>query len=114
MGLGIGRHGHQIFHLHPCVCVPHKGRKRRGSRGTHVFIEAGLGRPFRILSILFFVCGLVGCLSLFQANQLAEVLESSYGLGQGWTAVICMLTVGGVIIAGFNALEKSRAASCPS
>ena len=74
--------------------------------GPMYFIEAGLGRPFRVLAILFSVCGLVGCLSLFQANQLAEVLESSYGLSRGWTGVGCMLIVGGVIIGGIQRIGR--------
>ena len=74
--------------------------------GPMYFIEAGLGRPFRVLAILFSVCGLVGCLSLFQANQLAEVLESSYGVSRGWTGVGCMLIVGGVIIGGIQRIGR--------
>lgn len=74
--------------------------------GPMYFIEAGLGRRFRGLSILFSVCGLVGCLSLFQANQLAEVLASSYGVGRGWTGVFCTLIVGGVIIGGIERIGK--------
>ncbi|NIO07326.1 MAG: amino acid carrier protein, partial [Deltaproteobacteria bacterium] len=74
--------------------------------GPMYFIEAGLGRRFRILAILFSVCGLVGCLSLFQANQLAEVLEGSYGLSRGWTGIICMLTVGAVVIGGIQRIGR--------
>ena len=74
--------------------------------GPMYFIEAGLGRPFRVLAILFSVCGLVGCLTIFQANQLAQVLESSYGLGRGWTGAICMLLVVGVIIGGIQRIGR--------
>jgi len=74
--------------------------------GPMYFIEAGLGRRFRVLAILFSICGLVGCLSLFQANQLAEVLRSSYGLSRGWTGVVCMLIVGGVITGGIQRIGR--------
>jgi AGCS family alanine or glycine:cation symporter len=74
--------------------------------GPMYFIEAGLGRRFRVLAILFSICGLVGCLSLFQANQLAEVLKSSYGLSRGWTGVVCMLIVGGVITGGIQRIGR--------
>lgn len=49
--------------------------------GPMYFIEVGLGPKFKPLAIMFSVCGLVGCLSMMQANQLAVVLEPI------WTAV---------------------------
>jgi AGCS family alanine or glycine:cation symporter len=51
--------------------------------GPMYYIEVGLGPKFRPLAVFFSVCGLVGCLAMFQANQLAEILApiwSSMGL----------------------------------
>ncbi|WP_425399619.1 alanine/glycine:cation symporter family protein [Aeoliella sp.] len=52
--------------------------------GPMYFIEVGLGPKFKPLAVMFSICGLVGCLSMLQANQLAVVLEpiwSEVGLG---------------------------------
>ncbi|MGH8631907.1 MAG: alanine:cation symporter family protein, partial [Burkholderiales bacterium] len=43
--------------------------------GPMYFIELGLGPRFRPLAIFFAVCGMIGALPLFQANQLSAVLE---------------------------------------
>ena len=38
--------------------------------GPMYYIEVGLGKYFKPLAIMFAICGMVGCLALFQANQL--------------------------------------------
>lgn len=68
--------------------------------GPMYYLEVGLGKWARPLAVLFAVCGLVGCLSLFQVNQLSSLLETDYGVA-GWvTGLACMGLVGAVILGG--------------
>ena len=39
------------------------------------YIEQGLGKKFKFLSVAFSVAGLFGCLVLFQANQLTQIIR---------------------------------------
>ncbi|HDS00829.1 MAG TPA: sodium:alanine symporter family protein [candidate division Zixibacteria bacterium] len=68
--------------------------------GPMYFIEVGLGKYFKPLAIMFAVCGMVGCLALFQVNQLSGLLENDWGIGKLYTGTACMLAVGIVILGG--------------
>ena len=43
--------------------------------GPMYVIEQGLGKKFKFLSYWFSIAGLVGCLSLLQANQLTQIMS---------------------------------------
>jgi len=49
---------------------------------------------------MFAICGMVGCLALFQVNQLSEVLSEVGGIEPLATGVVCMVIVGVVILGG--------------
>lgn len=68
--------------------------------GPMYYIEMGLGKYFKPLAIMFAICGMVGCLSLFQVNQLAGLLYNDWGIAKLTTGVICTLIVGAVILGG--------------
>jgi AGCS family alanine or glycine:cation symporter len=68
--------------------------------GPMYFIEVGLGKYFKPLAIMFAVCGMVGCLAMFQVNQLSGLLESNWKIDGWMTGVICMILVGVVILGG--------------
>jgi AGCS family alanine or glycine:cation symporter len=68
--------------------------------GPMYFIEEGLGPKFKPLAIMFAVCGMVGCLALFQVNQLAGLMDNDWGVPRMATGVVCMLFVGAVILGG--------------
>lgn len=68
--------------------------------GPMYFIEVGLGPRWRPLSLLFSVCGMVGCLGLFQINQLASLLDAQYDISKGLTGLVAMVAVGAVILGG--------------
>ena len=68
--------------------------------GPMYFIEVGLGKYFKPLAIMFAVCGMVGCLAMFQVNQLSGLLESNWKIDSWITGVVCMIFVGIVILGG--------------
>ena len=51
-----------------------RGKDDRGEiqGGPMYVIETGLGKDFRPLAVLFSSAGLIGCLPMFQANQLTQ------------------------------------------
>ncbi|MBI4055152.1 MAG: sodium:alanine symporter family protein [Elusimicrobia bacterium] len=74
--------------------------------GPMYTIELGLGRRYRFLGVFFSVCGLVGCLSLFQSNQIAQVFEDTYALPRWLTGTACMGVVSLVILGGIARIGK--------
>ncbi len=68
--------------------------------GPMYFIEVGLGKWFKPLAIMFAVCGMVGCLALFQVNQLSGLLHSHWEIDRIGTGVVSAVLVGTVILGG--------------
>lgn len=76
--------------------------------GPMYVIEHGMGKKWKPLAILFSVAGVLGLLSIFQANQLTEVFRSvmlqPYGLDSGeptkWIIGIVMMLLVAVVILG--------------
>ncbi len=70
--------------------------------GPMYYLEVGLGKAFKPLAILFAVCGMIGCLALFQVNQLAELIHADYQINSVHTGLVCMVLVGIVILGGIK------------
>ena len=52
--------------------------------GPMYYIENGLGKKFKPLSVIFSVAGLFGCTVIFQSNQLADIIRNQVFLPNGW------------------------------
>lgn len=81
--------------------------------GPMYFIEVGLGKKFKPLAMFFSACGLIGCLAMFQANQLAEVLKSSHGVSPWITGFLSAAVVGVVILGGIKRIGAVTAKLVP-
>ncbi|MEM7355531.1 MAG: alanine/glycine:cation symporter family protein [Acidobacteriota bacterium] len=90
------------------LAVMYRGRDSRGriQGGPMYFIEEGLGRRFRALAILFSICGMIGCLGIFQSNQVAGILEATYGVEPAATGILCMVLVAAVSFGGITRIGK--------
>jgi AGCS family alanine or glycine:cation symporter len=82
--------------------------------GPMYYIEVGLGKWFKPLAILFAVCGMIGCLCLFQINQLSELVKADYGIPNLWTGIVSMFLVGIVIVGGIKRVGKVASKAVPS
>ena len=82
--------------------------------GPMYYIEVGLGRWFKPLAIMFAICGMFGCLSLFQVNQLAELLRADHNVPNLLTGLVAALLVGIVIVGGIVRVGKVAAKAVPS
>jgi AGCS family alanine or glycine:cation symporter len=85
--------------------------------GPMYFIESGLGKKFKPLALFFSVAGMFGCLTFFQANQLAQIIrdfiyqplnvfQNSQMTGDGITGIIVAVIVGIVIFGGIKRIAK--------
>ncbi len=74
--------------------------------GPMYTIELGLGPAFKPLAIAFAACGMIGCLGIFQANQLAKLIENQHAVNPLLTGLIAMVVVAYVIFGGVTRLGK--------
>ena len=98
--------------------------RKRDSRGNLLggpmyYIELGLGEGYRYLALLFAACGMIGCLGVFQANQLSTLIETQYGLTATTTGLLMALAVGliargGIVSVGSFASNLLTATHFPS
>ena len=81
--------------------------------GPMYFIEYGLGRRYRPLAVMFALCGLIGCLPMVQANQLAGLLHAEWGIPPTSTGISAAIIVGIVIAGDVKRLGKTAAGFVP-
>jgi AGCS family alanine or glycine:cation symporter len=86
------------------LAVLYRGRDSLGTvqGGPMYYIEVGLGRRWRFAAVFFSIFGMVGCLALFQANQLAEALASSFEVPPWLTGGVAMVLVAVVVLGGIE------------
>ena len=72
--------------------------------GPMYYIEMGLGPAFKPLAILFAACGMVGCLGIFQANQLAAIVADQYQIEPLVTGLVAMAIVAYILFGGVTRL----------
>ncbi len=82
--------------------------------GPMYFIEVGLGPAFKPLAILFAICGMIGCLALFQVNQLAGLLNAHHEINRIGTGLVSMVLVGAVILGGITRVGKVTSKVVPA
>jgi AGCS family alanine or glycine:cation symporter len=68
--------------------------------GPMYYIEIGMGERFKPLAIMFALCGTIGCLGIFQANQLANLFADQWSVSNWVTGIAAMTVVGVVVIGG--------------
>ena len=68
------------------LSIMFRGEDDRGDvqGGPMYVIETALGKKFKALAVLFSTAGLIGCLPLFQANQLTQIIRDEIWQNNGW------------------------------
>ena len=61
-----------------------------------------MGKRFKPLAIMFALSGTIGCLGIFQANQLANLISNQWSVENLATGLIAMTLVGIVVIGGVS------------
>ena len=81
-------------------------------------ITEGLGKKYRWLAVFFCVAGVVGCLPMFQINQLVQAIRELIFLEQGWiredqatefnliAGLVLAATIATVILGGISRISK--------
>lgn len=74
--------------------------------GPMYVVTQGLGQKWKPLATLFCVAGLIGCLPVFQTNQLVQVIRDVVFVPNGWVGEDHLMfdALFGIAIAGFVSL----------
>ncbi len=98
------------------LAVMYRGRDSLGEvqGGPMYYIEVGLGRRFRALAILFSICGLIGCLGIFQSNQVAGILTATYNVSPVVTGLVCVALVSLVSFGGITRIGRVASRLVPA
>ena len=110
------------------LAVMYRGRDSEGvlQGGPMYVIREALPRRFRFLAYLFAAFGLLGCLPVFQANQLTQVLREVLFIERGWLAAEAnhfgfnlavglglLLVVAPVVLGGLSRVAKAAGTLVP-
>ncbi|MEB2784086.1 alanine/glycine:cation symporter family protein [Algoriphagus persicinus] len=92
------------------LAIMYRGKDSEGQiqGGPMYFIEEGMGKKWKFLSVIFCGAGILGLLAIFQANQLTAVLRTVIlepaGLDEGdktrWIIGITMMVLVAIVILG--------------
>lgn len=103
------------------LAVMYRGEAADGGPvgGPMYYIEKGLGPRWRAASVLFSVCGMIGCLAMFQTNQLAEILKEGYVVDEGVrlpsiVGIVAMALVGVVVLGGVKRIATVASRLVPA
>lgn len=68
------------------LAIMYRGKDSAGQLqgGPMYVITEGLGQKWKPLAVFFCVAGIIGCLPLFQTNQLVQTIREAIFLEQGW------------------------------
>ncbi len=71
--------------------------------GPMYVVVEGLGKKWKPLAMLFCIAGLIGCLPVFQTNQLVQVLRDIIFVPAGWVGEDHLVfdAIAGIMIAAF-------------
>ncbi len=107
------------------LALMYRGRDTSGEiqGGPMYVIEEGLGKKWKPLAIVFSVAGIIGLLSIFQANQLTVIIRQVILIPNGWDygettkwiiGFILMALVGVVIIGGIKRIAELASKLVPT
>jgi alanine or glycine:cation symporter, AGCS family len=82
--------------------------------GPMYFMSVGLGGFWRGPAAFFSVCGMVGCLAMFQTNQMAEILYVSFKVPHWITGAVSSTLVGIVILGGIKRIASVASRLVPA
>ena len=98
------------------LAVMYRGEDSLGrvQGGPMYYIEIGLGKRFKFLAVFFSICGMIGCLAMFQANQVAEILAESYAIEPWQTGLGAAFLVGIVVLGGVRRIAQVASRLVPT
>lgn len=98
------------------LAVMYRGTDSEGviQGGPMYYIQEGLGPRWRVLAVLFSVFGMVGCLAMFQINQMSEILTTTHGISPWITGIVSTALVAVVVLGGIQRIANVASKLVPT
>jgi AGCS family alanine or glycine:cation symporter len=105
------------------LTIMYKGKNDKGEvRGGPMYvITEGLGKKYKPLAVFFACAGLIGCLSVMQANQFVEAFTTVFipdAVGNGWVrlaiGIVMTAIVASVVLGGITRISKVASKMVPT
>jgi len=106
------------------LAIMYRGKDSAGQLqgGPMYFLRHGLGSWGKPLAVMFSICGMVGCLAMFQSNQMAEAFVEVMGKGDGAspavinhvTGAVCVVLAAVVILGGVQRIANVASKLVPA
>jgi len=105
------------------LAIMYRGEDSAGQvqGGPMYFLENGLGRLGKVLAVMFATCGMVGCLAMFQSNQMAEAVAEVFHPGKAGvlaihhgTGVVCVVLTAVVVLGGVKRIARVASGLVPT
>lgn len=98
------------------LAVMYRGKDYLGEvqGGPMYVISQTLPKPLRWMAWFFAICGMVGCMALFQVNQLSTYLKDQYSMEPLFVGITCAVLVAIVLKGGVRRLGKVTSSLVPS
>ncbi len=109
------------------LAIMYRGKDSSGKvqGGPMYYIMEGLGKKWKPLAIFFSLAGLIGCMPMFQANQLTQIIRDevmipagivtadAHFLGDLTVGIIIVLLVSLVVLGGIKRIGQVAASLVP-
>lgn len=97
------------------LAVMFRGKDYKGEvqGGPMYYIEKGMPAKYKFLALFFAICGLVGTFALFQMNQMASFLETSYSVKPIVTGSVIGIVVAYILFGGLSRISKFTSSIVP-
>ena len=82
--------------------------------GPMYVIKEALPKKYHWLAYAFAIFGLLGCMALFNINQLTDFVESEYSIERYWVGIICSGLVAYILLGGIQRIASVSAALVPT
>ncbi|MBC75742.1 MAG: sodium/alanine symporter [Halobacteriovoraceae bacterium] len=98
------------------LAVMFRGKDYQGEvqGGPMYYIEKGMGEKYKFFAFAFALFGLIGTLALFQINQLASFLETSYSVDTTYTGMIFAVLTVYILLGGLKRISMVTSRVVPA
>ena len=97
------------------LALMYRGKDYRGEvqGGPMYVIQSALPKKLHWMSYLFALFGLLGCMAMYNVNQLTDYMESHYQVERMWVGVISAVLIGYILLGGIRRIAQFTSSIVP-
>ena len=98
------------------LALMYRGKDYQGEvqGGPMYVISQAMPKAFAPAAVFFSICGMIGCMALFQVNQLSSFLNDQYHVDKMTVGVISAVLIGFILLGGVVRIARVSSKLVPS